>query len=157
MDMRRATGPILTTILSCVLIGTFFANVVCYLLVWGKIQQVSRNTSAFGQSSQQASYHGTARILMLFVAAYIAQWWPYVTYSVWALFGNPPFLILYLVVLLCNMGGVFNFVAYTFVRVLLRRSTHSGKEDSSSGAAKTPGNPTSVAASTETIATVASM
>lgn len=48
-------------------------------------------------------------------------------YSIWALFDTPHLSILVLVVLLCNMGGVFNFIAYTFVRNLLKkRATNEG-------------------------------
>ena len=151
VDMRKSSGPTLTTVLSGALIFTFLANLVCYLLVWGKIQQVARNTAALGQSNQQTRYHGTARVLMLFVAAYMIQWWAYVTYSIWSLFANPHIVMFVLTVIFTNMGGVFNFVAYTFVRILMRnQNTKSGKEGPSPMA---PKGQTSLAGSSQTIST----
>ncbi len=35
------------------------------------------------------TYRKTARILVLFVAAYLAQWWPSLVYVVWSFFGTP--------------------------------------------------------------------
>lgn len=40
VDMRKDSGPILTTIFSFALITTFLANLICYMLVWAKIKQV---------------------------------------------------------------------------------------------------------------------
>ena len=56
------------------------------------------------------------QILTLFGIAYLAQWWPAIVSGIWA-FVAPipvPFLVTY--VIFHNGGGVFNMLAYTYVR-----------------------------------------
>ncbi len=144
-------------------------------------------------AARDARQHGrTARILTLFVLAYLAQWLAYVVYTIWTYFGEPHWFLVWVcrldvfhevssqsnsfarplfresmllgrnmftekrpgqsltevcstaitrdlryrtilrssiqaVVVTVNLGGVFNFVSYTFVR---RRSGAEGNEDS---------------------------
>ena len=80
--------------------------------------QVSKSLAGKDTRAAENSrkFHKTARVMMLFVAAYIAQWWPYVTHTTWRLFGEPHISITMLVTLFANMGGVFNFLAYTLLR-----------------------------------------
>ena len=62
-------------------------------------------------------YLKTARIMMLFVVAYIGQWWTLVAYGIWTLFGQQPHIaIVTMDVFFPNLGGVWNFLAYTFLR-----------------------------------------
>ena len=42
-----------------------------------------------GKSDDKNNYTKTARILILFVLAYIVQWWPLVVFTFWSYFENP--------------------------------------------------------------------
>lgn len=45
-------------------------------------------------AQKSAQKHGkTARILILFVLAYLAQWFPYVMYTIWSYFGEPHWIL----------------------------------------------------------------
>ena len=59
--------------------------------------------------------------LLLFIdrystIAYFGQYWASMIYAAWSLFGQPHIAVIMLVVVFHNMGGVFNFLAYTFIR-----------------------------------------
>ena len=56
------------------------------------------------------------QVLMLFVAVYIIQYWAIVVYALCDVFGTPNYGLAICCVLFGNMGGLFNFVAYTLVR-----------------------------------------
>ncbi len=43
----------------------------------------------FKQDKDSQSYSKTARILVLFVVAYMAQWWPLVVYTTWSYIAVP--------------------------------------------------------------------
>ena len=112
--MRRPAGPVLLNVSSYTIILTFTFNLLCYGAVWIKLRQVSHQVAG-------SKYHRTARIMLVFVAVYMAQWWAYVVYSIWELIGVPHVVIRVCSVSFSNIGGLFNFVAYTLVR---RRYAH---------------------------------
>ena len=119
-DLRKPSGPYVTNTQSAIFLVIFFAVLVCYLLVWGKIRQVTRAARALGGRTGQSSNTKTARVMMLFVVAYMAQWSFFVVYSIWSLIDLPNLASIIAVVILCNMGGLFNFLAYTFIRRQLK-------------------------------------
>ena len=115
--MREPAGPILNNVVAGVMILTFVFNLSCYGAVYFKIRQVAKKMA--GSSKGGGKYHKTAKVMMLFVAVYIGQWWAYIIYSLVGLFTapDPPHVaIMWASVFFSNMGGVFNFIAYSFVR-----------------------------------------
>ena len=44
------------------------------------------------------------------------QYWPFVVLALWSLVSTPPFPVLMMIVVVCNMGGVYNAVVYTVIR-----------------------------------------
>ena len=108
--MRRRIGKLLSNMIACFMIIVFLFNVICYLGIWSRIRQVMK-TQKNGKK-----YGKTAKVMMLFVAAYIGQWWAYVVHSIWSFFGESHVTIFWGAVFFSNMGGVFNFLAYTFIR-----------------------------------------
>ena len=82
--------------------------------MWVKIQRTRHLVGTFNNPDMR--YAKTARVMTIFVVAYLAQWWPSILLSVWSYIAPPPIVIMLLIVIFANMGGVFNFLAYTFVR-----------------------------------------
>jgi len=109
--MRRSIGKLLSNLVAAVMILTFIFNAACYFGVWMKIRRQGTRTKA-----QPPKYGRTAKVMMSFVAAYLAQWWTYVAYATWGIFREPHVSIIWGAVFFSNMGGVFNFLAYTFIR-----------------------------------------
>ena len=108
--MRRRFGKLLNNLVATIMIMTFVFNVACYLGIWIKIRQVM-------QTQKKSNKYGrTAKVMMLFVAAYICQWWAFVVHSCWEFFGQPHVSVFWAAVFFSNMGGVFNFFAYSFIR-----------------------------------------
>lgn len=57
------------------------------------------------------------------------QWWPYTTQALWSLVTPIPFGMVIIVVVVCNLGGLYNAIVYTIIR---RRYTKvSGVENNS--------------------------
>lgn len=50
--------------------------------------------------------------MLLFVIAYLIQWWALPVYSVWQLVGDAPFELLELLAVFTNMGGILNGGVY---------------------------------------------
>ena len=116
--MRKPLGTILTNILGGTFLVVFLANMASYLLVWWKISQVNKAVVSGGetQSNKRKKYQRLAKVMMLFVAVFIGQWWAYVAMALWGIFGEPHVALVTCVVIFSNLGGVFNFIAYTLVR-----------------------------------------
>ncbi len=102
------------------MVASFFTILGCYAAVWFTIRrQTKLQTSAGSEAARKvAKYHRIARIMMIFVVAYVAQWWPLIVSAVWGLFTGTVahVVVLWAAVFFCNMGGVFNCVAYTVIR-----------------------------------------
>ena len=114
--MREPAGPILNNVVAGVMILTFSFNLVCYGAVYLKIRQVAKKMAGSGGKGA-GKYHKTAKVMMLFVAVYIGQWWAYIMFSVANLINDPPHVaIMWGSVFFSNLGGMFNFIAFTFVR-----------------------------------------
>ena len=61
--------------------------------------------------------HKTAKIMTLFVAMYGLQWGFYLIYSLWHIIGTPHISIVFTNTIFVNLGGVFNYFAYTYMRI----------------------------------------
>jgi hypothetical protein len=63
--------------------------------------------------------------LILYIYVVDAQWWPLIMSNVWALLAVPPAGMMVAAVLVINLGGVYNCVAYTVIRRRLQRQNTS--------------------------------
>ena len=133
-------GHILSYVLSVFITVTMLINIVCYGFVWIKIKQVTKETQAVGDSTR-GNNSRAASVMMKFVAAYIIQWASNVIYHFWSLATIPPFAAAHVVVFTCNLGGLFNLVAYTMGRKM-------GKSDGKKGTTTKKDN-TSMASTTQ--------
>ena len=115
IDNSKPAGPILENVVAAVMIMTFVFNLICYGAVYFKIRQVAKKMAGSSKSGG-GKYHKTAKVMMLFVAVYMGQWWAYIMLSITGLITEPHIAIMWASVFFSNMGGVFNFIAYSFVR-----------------------------------------
>ena len=54
--------------------------------------------------------------MLVFVGVFILQWWSFTLYNIWALVTTPPAPVLVLAVIIINLGGIYNAIAYTIIR-----------------------------------------
>ena len=125
---------------SIALIIAFWVCLLCYSGVWWKIQKTTRLINRFteddnmgNQIRKQEKNNRAAKSMSLFVLAYLLLTSTYVLYTFVQFFTTPPNEFLGVVVLFCNMGGVFNFFAYTY-----SRRHNSGKPNSNGNKAGHP-------------------
>ena len=120
-DVRSVYHDVINMFYSILAIITFVCCAVCYGAVWWKIRAtaqlmkvITKENGAFYHKKR--SNNRSARIMSCFVLAFLSQWFAYIVYSVWSYLQTPPVWLLGINVCLCNMGGLFNFLAYTYVR-----------------------------------------
>src|SRR5260221_223397 len=118
-------GRIYAQVINSIEIIVFFLLALAYGAMWMRIR-----TTAQLLTSNNASYQQTAKIMMIFVAAFILQWWPLSMSNIWINFGRPPWAILALVGFFVNLGGVYNCLAYTVIRRRLqqKQSAHVSRD-----------------------------
>jgi hypothetical protein len=121
--MRRRLGELLNNLVASIMIIAFVFNVGCYLGIWIRIRQVMQ-----GQKTGH-KYGRTAKVMMLFVAAYIGQWWAMITFITWKIFSEPHISIAWAAVFFSNMGGVFNFFAYSFIKKKYQKVSDEQKSE----------------------------
>ncbi|ELU01214.1 hypothetical protein CAPTEDRAFT_205792 [Capitella teleta] len=115
VDMRPWYGPIVNTVYGMTMVLVFAVNAVCYGAIYLRIRRAAMKTAA-SSSNQGNKYHKAAKLMMLFVAVYLFQWWTYVAQALWS-FAGPPAVELYILsVFLINLGGVYNALVYTIIR-----------------------------------------
>ena len=112
--MRKTGGIIVTNIVAGTIVIVFLYNSISYLGIWMKVRRVTKSSST--KTTDQKKYLRSARVMLLFVAAFILQWWAYVIYCIWNFFTEPHVVIIVGAVTFSNMGGLFNFLAYTYIR-----------------------------------------
>ena len=99
-------------------------DIIFYTGVWLKIK---RTKALFKIAENEFrypvghSYIKTAKLLTCFVVAYLVQWFPMLLFSAWKYISEPPQFLILLIVTFCNLGGVFNFLAYTYIRTRMVR------------------------------------
>src|SRR6218665_543391 len=59
--------------------------------------------------------------MMVFVAVFILQWSPYTLFNLWGIFEDPPAPVFIIAVIIVNLGGIYNGIAYTIIRRKLQR------------------------------------
>ena len=121
MDVRKPAGTALNTFYILAMVTVFVVNSVCYVIVFGKMRHVEKQLASFGEDCSQ-QHEGrrrskkSAQNMALLVLAFLFQWSLYVAYTLWSFFGTPRDELLVADVFICNLGGVFNCVAYTLMR-----------------------------------------
>ncbi len=148
--MRTSLGPILANTQAVLVLVLFMVILMMYLMVWYKLVKFSKTKSTSSGVGMKSKYDSAARIMMLFVAAFLVQWWPAILFGTWSVFELAHVSVAVLVVLFCNCGGVYNFVAYTVMRKKYQRvgttqdkqttkSTVTGQQDQQTNASSYTG------------------
>lgn len=114
--MRPWYGPIVNTVYGMTMVLVFVVNAVCYGAIYYRIRKAASKAVSSSNETSQAKYHKAAKLMLIFVAVYLFQWWSYVVQALWS-FAGPPAVELYILsVVVINLGGVYNAVAYTIIR-----------------------------------------
>ena len=114
--MRNDLGKIMNNVKAAIMLTVFFGSGLSYFIIWMKMRASGPAPSTEVDMERKRKYHRSARVMLLFVVAYILQWWTWVVNAIWAKVGEPEAWIVVLVVFFCNMGGVFNGFVYTVMR-----------------------------------------
>ena len=112
IDLRTKAGVIYAQILAYVeilIFGTIF-------LSYGVILIKLRTSSLRMVDSSTMRYRNSAKLMMIFVVVFIFQWWSLVLVNIWSLVSQLPEGIFLLPVVVVNLGGVYNCLAYTVIR-----------------------------------------
>ena len=95
---------------------TFLVCCICYLSIFIKIKKITNKISATSSVNNVGKYSKTAALLSLFVLTYIIQWLGFIVYTIRFLLFEPGIYSRLFFIAFSNLGGVFNFAAYTYVR-----------------------------------------
>ncbi|CAH1797203.1 unnamed protein product [Owenia fusiformis] len=111
VDARdQARADAVNYALYAVVIVCFIVICLSYVAVWIRI---SRSAKALKSSTARNSRtNRSAKTMMLFTLAYFGEWITYLLYAIWSIFSTPHVVSVFLVVTLCNMGGVYYCMAY---------------------------------------------
>ncbi|CAH1797883.1 unnamed protein product [Owenia fusiformis] len=124
------------SVISIAMIFTTLFNLACYASVVFTVWRITRRMADFNddEAAKKNQCIKTAKTLVIFVIAYFGQWWAYVFYSFWAFKELPPLWLTLLTATFSNMGGVFNFFAYSsFRKSLVSSGTNSSETNSAPG------------------------
>lgn len=93
-------------------------NSALYVATWIKIYKDSKALAdVLGESAQSIkSIHNAAKNMSLFVAVFFVQWFSLAAYSITALLGNVPEVVLYLAIFFNNFGGVLNGIVFIIIK-----------------------------------------
>ncbi|CAH1790671.1 unnamed protein product [Owenia fusiformis] len=118
IDGRNPLSGLVMSVLSVAMIFTFLFNLGCYAAVVFTVWRVTKNIADFNSDEAAAKKNciKTTKTLVIFVIAYAGQWWAYTFYSFWAFAELPPKWLTLMTIIFANMGGVFNFFAYSKFR-----------------------------------------
>ena len=112
IGMRKPAGGIITNVVSGIVNLVFISNVICYLSIWLKIRQIGH------RNKKSRKYTRTTEVMMLFVLAYLGQWWSHVICVGWSLFSQPHFSIMFLISWPVRLSGENILVLEFFLAVL---------------------------------------
>ncbi|XP_052067164.1 uncharacterized protein LOC127706548 [Mytilus californianus] len=98
-------------------------NSILYIATWIRIYKESTEiANTLGSAAQSIKcVHKSARNMSLFVAVFLIQWFPLAVYSITALLGEIPEVIMYLAISFTNIGGVLNGMVFIIIK---RRKEH---------------------------------
>ena len=117
---------------SVVVIVVFVVNCVLYVVTLAKIykQVYSMRTVIGSMSPSMQATHKATKTMLLFVLAFIAQWSAMSMYSLWSTInGSVPQIMLHVVTITANLGGVFNLCVFLFIN---GKQTSSSQQSSNS-------------------------
>lgn len=115
-DETKPSATMVNNIYSSLMIACFCLAVFVYTSIWVKVSRTSELLKSFATTSSSKSLR-LAKNLSLLVAAYFTQWSPFIVYALWS-FSEPPHpVLLVLSTISCNLGGLYNMVAYTVIRM----------------------------------------
>ena len=117
-NVYTPSGRIMSNVSAVILLFIFITCIVVYTVLWIKIKRTSKDIQSQSDSqSKKSKYTRTGQVMMLFVVAFLMQWWPWATQAVLSyVLSQLPLGIIFAVVSLCNMGGTFNAIVYTVMR-----------------------------------------
>ena len=101
----------------CSLIAERLVNTMA-LALCGYLSTLETRSEFFdGKTVFKRVYSDVLQVLLVYVLVYLIQWLPAIVY-VWMfiLEADIPFFFLFLLLVSINIGGLLNFIAYTFVR-----------------------------------------
>ena len=117
--MRKEAGVHANTASGIICITLFLVCAVSYIAIWWRIQSSGRNLAEIqGNASKERirKINRSGKIMLVFVLAFLIQWWPGVGQAFWCQFGDPHIWIIIATVVFVNSGGVMNSLAYTVIR-----------------------------------------
>ena len=92
--------------------------VLAYGAIWIKIKRTHKDIDL-----NSKRYRSTASIMLVFVLIFILQWWALIFFNAWTISDSPPIDWWPIVTgCLCNLGGVWDCIAYTVIRRRIRRN-----------------------------------
>ena len=97
-------------------ISVFTVSLICYITILLKMKTSGPKDLTQMDQARRNKYNKSAHIMMIFVVAYLLQWWPWVLLVIRSQFGRPEWWIMITKSILVNLGGVFNGFAYTWMR-----------------------------------------
>lgn len=109
------------------IVYTYFVNIFqisTYLLVglaYGAIWIKIKRTTQLMKGSTTERYQNTAKVMLIFVAIFIFQWCTFTLCNIWSIFATPHPVAFIIAVIFVNIGGIYNSIAYTFIRRRLQR------------------------------------
>ena len=100
----------------------FSILMIAYGSIWIKMKR-----TADGFDTNEGRYRSSASIMLIFVITFIFQWWPLIFYHAWTI--GRPTIEWWPVITgsVCNLGGVWNCIAYTIIRRRLRKQDAANK------------------------------
>ena len=129
-DMRTSLGVIMSNVNGILIILVFFACAVSYIAIFIRVKTSALMSMENLISKQRRmKINRSGRIMMIFVLAFLVQWWAWAVQCIWAFFEFPALWMIVATVAFTNSGGVLNAFAYTIMR---RRHATSGERGSRS-------------------------
>ena len=113
--MKGSIGSL--CVITVPLLVIFVLNTGLYTFTWTKIRrEATRLGENLGQySNRRKASVRAARNMSLFVLTFFIQWCAAALYSAWGLFGDVPVVILHMVTIFPNIGGILNLMVYVIV------------------------------------------
>ena len=117
IDMRTRAGLIYAQVISIVQILLFSAIALSYGAIFIKMRQTTKLIDV-----NAARYRNSAKMMTIFVVVFIFQWWSLILVNIWSMVSRPPDALFILPVVVINLGGVYNCIAYTVIRYRFKQS-----------------------------------
>ena len=121
IDLRKPFGRWYSHVVGFCQVTEFILVAGSYVAIWVTVQ---RRAKLVDQSTW-SSYRNLAKVMLLFVAVFIWQWWTTVLYGIWHMVSDePPAGLIVVMVTLVNLGGVYNCIVYTIIRRRIQQQSY---------------------------------